>query len=67
MLCHIIHVAMETGVQPLEQARFGLAQVRVGDADVLKPKLNAPCTDLLRKFCESAGRGYLFALHDLQS
>jgi hypothetical protein len=48
---------METGVQPLEQARFGLAQVRVGDPDVLKPEFNAPSADLLRKFCDSGGRG----------
>jgi hypothetical protein len=41
---------MKTCVQPLEQTRFGVAQIGVGDSDVLESKLNAPCADLLREF-----------------
>ena len=44
--CHIVHVAVAAGVQPALQARLVLAQVRAGDADLLKAQLPAPGLDL---------------------
>ena len=40
---------METRVQPLEQTRFGVAQVGVRNADVLEAEFPAPGADLPRE------------------
>ena len=46
---------MKTRLQPLEQTRFGMAQVRIGDADLLKSEFATPCAYLLREFGKARG------------
>ena len=65
MLCHIIHVAMEPRVQPFEQTRFGVTQVGVRDADVLKAEFAAPRANLPHELGGvDRNRRWLFGLHD---
>ncbi len=49
MPCHIIHVAVATAREPVEQARFGLREIAVRDADPLKTELSAPALYIRRK------------------
>jgi hypothetical protein len=46
---HIIHLAMKSPIQPRLQARFGCAQVAVGDAHPGKAEFAPPLFDLLRQ------------------
>jgi hypothetical protein len=45
MASHIIHLAVKTLPQPLEQAWFGGGQIDIGDANRLKTDLPAPLFD----------------------
>ena len=57
---------METRVQPFEQARLGLAEVGIRDADVLKPEFSTPGADPLRELRGiDLRRLKLFSLHAL--
>ncbi len=51
--CHIVHVAVAAGVEPSLQPRLVLAQIRAGDADLLKAQLPAPGLDLDGETLES--------------
>ena len=46
---HIIHLAMKASIQPFLQARFGRAQLAVGNAHRGKTELLPPLLDLLRQ------------------
>ena len=47
---------MKTRAQPFEQTRFGVAQIGVGNADLLKPEFDAPGADLRREFGQPGRR-----------
>jgi len=48
---HIIHPAMETGCEPLQQTRFGLRHIHFGQAPVIKPLRLCAGVDPPKKFC----------------
>ncbi len=50
--CHIIHVAVPAAGEPLGEARLGLAELAIGDADLLKSELRAPALDVARERTE---------------
>ena len=47
---HILHFTVEAGFKPLSQAMFRRVQLDIGDAQLLKTELKAPCLDSLCEF-----------------
>ena len=46
--CHPVHFAVVLFVQPCLQFGLGLAEIGIGNTDLLEPQLCAPLFDLLR-------------------
>ena len=42
---HVVHLALIAGRQPGVEVRFVLAEVNIGDADLLKAELTPPFLD----------------------
>ena len=53
---HVVHLALVAGIQPALQVRLVLAEVDVGDADLLEAQLAPPVLDGLRQL-RKIGRG----------
>jgi hypothetical protein len=53
---HVVHFALVTGVQPALQVLLMLAQLDIGDADLLEAQLASPVLDGLRQLSEVEGR-----------
>ena len=51
MTRHILHLAMPTLREPIEEPRLRRGKVRIGEAHRLEAELGAPATNLLGEYC----------------
>ena len=48
MPCHVAHLAVITGGEPVAEAVLVVAEIDPGDADLLKTEISAPSFDFRR-------------------